>query len=341
MRMPKWLIAPGGGAAVALLLLGAVEAFLHTDGFLFRFRGVFAAGRVMDKLRYVETRSPGILIIGNSRVDNAFDPAAVQAGLPAVSPGDIFNFGMPGADARTLFGILARLDRNGLLGPAKIGKVVIGLDEALLKKNNDELSYGIFYADRQALLRNGEYRDWLRSYLRLWGYSDNLKELHEPAKLESSVRAWTEEVEPRGGGAEAHLGYRAGVGELQRADMLSEQETGWSDPPDPILLGYFRGCLDLLKARNVETALVYLPLLKREPLYLTPSHPAAKPYLEIVRDFDSRSLPVLRLDSGEARNPAEFVNGDHLNDQGAQRFSKVLAERLGRVWPALAMGKRP
>jgi hypothetical protein len=341
MRYPQWMRAPGAGIAFALALLGAVEAYLHTDEFLYRFRGVFAAGRVMDKLRFVETHPPDILIIGNSRVDNGFDPATVQAGLPTVKPGRIFNFGMPGGDARTLYGILTRLARKDLLGGDRISKLVIGLDEALIMRTGDELSYGIFYADRAALWRNREYRDLLRSYVRLWGYSDNLKELHEPAKLESFVRAWTEEIEPRGGGAEAHLGYRAGVGELQHADQLWVQEKGWSDPPDPVLLSYFRRCLDLLKERKVETAIVFMPLLKREPLYLSPSLPAARPYLDIVHDLEARGIPVIRLDPGGARSPDEFVNGDHLNDKGAQRYSKLLAQHLGRAWPATAFGKSP
>jgi len=68
---------PGLGAAFALFLLLVPEAMLHTDGFFYRYRAVFAAGRAMDKLRYVEATVPTLLIVGNSRVDNGFDPGAI------------------------------------------------------------------------------------------------------------------------------------------------------------------------------------------------------------------------------------------------------------------------
>ena len=49
---------PGLGVAFALLLLLVPEAMLHTDGFFYRYRAIFAAGRAMDKLHYVESIVP-------------------------------------------------------------------------------------------------------------------------------------------------------------------------------------------------------------------------------------------------------------------------------------------
>ena len=102
--MPRsgWLYLPWAGAALGLILLDAVEACLHTDGFLHRYRSVLAVGRAMDKLAYVETQAPGMLIVANSGIDHAFDPATVQTNLPGTPPGQVFNFDMPGTDARTL-----------------------------------------------------------------------------------------------------------------------------------------------------------------------------------------------------------------------------------------------
>lgn len=108
---------PGLGLAFALLLLAAVEAVLHTDAFLVRYRSVFAAGRAMDKVRYVESHPPALLIVGNSRVDNGFDPQALAERLGKAQRNHIFNLGLPGSDARTLFGLLTRFDRKKLLGP--------------------------------------------------------------------------------------------------------------------------------------------------------------------------------------------------------------------------------
>ena len=114
---------PGLGLAFGLLLLLAAEAVLHTDAFFYRYRAVFAAGRAMDKLRYVEATVPALLIMGNSRVDNGFDPGAITSRLGSENHGRVFNFGLPGSDTRTLFGLLTRLDRKGLLGPGRIEAV--------------------------------------------------------------------------------------------------------------------------------------------------------------------------------------------------------------------------
>ena len=166
---------PGLGAAFALLLLLVPEAVLHTDEFFFRYRAVFAAGRAMDKLSYVEANAPTLLIVGNSRVDNGFDPGAIASRLGTENRGRMFNFGLPGSDTRTLFGLLTRLDRKELLGPSRIEVVLIGLDEGYLQPA-DALGYEVFFADRATMFEKGEYRDLARSLLRLWGYSDNLKE---------------------------------------------------------------------------------------------------------------------------------------------------------------------
>lgn len=210
---------PGLGVAFAVLLLLAAEAVLHTDAFVLRYRAAFAPGRAMDKLRYVESNAPTLLIVGNSRVDNGFDPGAMATRLGADNPGWIFNFGIPGSDTRTLFGLLTRLDRQRMLGSSKIEAVVIGLDEGYLRPA-DALGYEVFFADRATMLAMGEYRDLVRSLVRLWGFSDNLKELREPATLERFIAASRGSVEPIGGGAAQFAGYRAGFGGLQDAAQI-------------------------------------------------------------------------------------------------------------------------
>jgi hypothetical protein len=326
---------PGLGVAFALLLLLAVEAVLHTDAFGLRYRAVFAAGRAMDKLLYVESTVPRLLIVGNSRVDNGFDPAAVAARLGVAKPGRIFNFGLPGSDTRTLFGLFTRLDHRQLLGPSRIEGVVIGLDEGYLRPA-DSLGYEVFFADRVTMLANGEYRDLARSFVRLWGFSDNLKELREPAKLERFIQATRSSVEPIGGGAAQFAGYRAGFGGLQDAAQMMMQEAGSKEPPDPARIAYLNRSLDLLKARGVRVAIVYPPLLSRDLLYLAADDAAAKPYLDVARQMDARGVPLITLEPGVQRNPAEFINAGHLNDRGAKRYSALLADQLARLWPDLA-----
>ena len=335
MQRPGWLYAPGAGLVFAAALLALVEAYLHTDAFLYRYRSVFAVGRAMDKLRYVESHVPPVLIVGNSRVDNAFDPVTMQANLPWIKPGEIFNLGMPGADARTLYGVLARLGAKGLLGPKRIGWVVIGLDESFLQEG-DSLGYGVFFANRTELWDEHAYVDLARSWIRLWGFSDNFKELREPAKFEQFISATFHDVEPLGGGAQAHLGYRAGFGGLQNAEQAAMQEAGSKQPPNPVVLGYFWRCLDLLSSRSVNVVVTFPPLLNRDVLYISPADPASAPYLDVAAQIAARGIPMIALDPGGARSASEFVNAGHLNDRGAQRFSRMLAKQLGKIWPASA-----
>ena len=291
----------------------------------------------MDKVRYVETHVPSIVIVGDSRVDNGFDPATVQAGLPGVRPGQIFNLGMPGADTRALYGTLTRLADKNLLGPGRIGKVVLGLDENLLQAG-DALGYGVYFANRRALWKEGEYLDLLASWIRLWGYARNLKELREPAKLEHFMVASLGDVDPVGGAARERLGYRPGFGGLQDAGQAMLQEAGSKNPPDPRLLRYFWRCLDLLAEKGVQVAVAFPPLLNREVLYITPRDPAASPYVKITEELAARGIPMIALDPGGARGVDEFVNAGHLNNRGAQRFSRMLARKLKETWqrPELA-----
>lgn len=325
---------PGLGVAFAVLLLLGAEAALHADAFWYRYRAVFAAGRAMDKLRYVESTAPVLLIVGNSRVDNGFDPDAIARALGTDNRGRLFNFGLPGSDTRTLFGMLKLLDQRRLLGPSRIEAVIIGLDEGYLQPA-DALGYEVFFADRKAMLEKGEYRDLLRSVIRLWGYADNLKELREPAKLERFIQASRGSVEPIGGGAAQFAGYRAGFSGLQDAAQIGFQEAGSKQAPDPARIDYLNRSLDLLQARGVRVAIVYPPLLNRNLLYLAADDAAAAPYLEVGRQLRAREVPLIALEPGTRRNPAEFINAGHLNDRGAKRFSALLAAQLEALWPDL------
>ena len=324
----------GVGVAFAVLLLAAVEVGLHADSFLIRYRSVFAAGRAMDKIRCIETSRPALLLMGNSRVDNGFDPRALAERIGASQRGRIFNLGLPGSDARTLYGLLARLDRKGLLGPGEIEMVIVGLDEGYLQPA-DALGYEVFFADRAAMARRGEFGDLARSLLRLWGYSDNLKELREPAKLGRFIQASLHSIEPIGGGAAEFAGYRAGFGAAQDAAQIGVQEAGSKAPPDPARIDYLEQSIELLMKRGVRFAFVYPPLLNRDVLYVAPTDPAAHPYVAIDRRLRDHGYPVIALEPGIRRDPAEFINAGHLNDRGAKRFSALLADKLALLWPDL------
>jgi hypothetical protein len=339
MSRPCSPCRPWKGAAVAFGLLLIVEAWLHTDTFLYRYRSVFAAGRAMDKVLYIEAHTPRLLIIGNSRVDNGFDPRSVAPHLTTGDRPDAFNFGVPGANARDFHGIFLRLADKGLLGGDGIDHVVLGLDEGFVQ-HEPSLGYGVFFASRQILLEQRRFRDWLASWVRLWGYAGNLKSLHEPEKLLRFVQASLGNVEPVGGAASQHLGYRAGFGgRFQEKSQVLAQEAGSTNPPDADTLACFWAMLDLLQSRRVKVTVVFPPLLNREVLFLQTESAKAAPYLSIRQELHRRDIPTIALEPGRERQIDEFANAGHLNDKGAQRFSRLLSERLRLLWPELYQAK--
>ena len=273
----------GAGTLVALLLLLGVESLFHTDAFMNKYRSVFASGRAMEKLMYAESRIPSIVIAGNSRIDNGFNPAVIEKALPSEH---VLNMGVPGANARIMYGMFARLDKQGLLGEKGIKKVILGLDESLFQ-TDDSLAYSVFFADRAAMWGNGEYRDLVGSIIRLWGYADNLKQLKEPAKAVRFLEASVADVEAWGGAVKQNHGYRAAAsGEFQNIEQLMRQEAGSQNPPDPVVEAYFWRLLELLQRRQVDVAVLFPPLLTREVLFLGDGHASARPYLEIRKKLE-------------------------------------------------------
>lgn len=317
---------PGAGALVALALLLAAEASLHSDTFLYRFRSVFAAGRALDKVIYVERHTPKLLIIGNSRVDNGIDPATVAE---RIQPGmTAFNLGLPGANASALHGVVRRIDEHGGFAQGRIEYVLIGLDESLLQRD-DALGYGVFFPSRT--IGSDNFAATLRGCIRLWGYADNLRQLREPATLARFLRATVMPIDPVGGGAAARLGYRPGfTAKNQDAEQVMRQEAGSTAPPDRRAVEDFWTMLDLLRERGIRIAIVFPPLLTRPVLFLDPGNPAAEPYRRIRRQLASHGIPMFALNGANVLTASEFLNAGHLNDTGAQRFSAMLGNALAR-----------
>lgn len=324
---------PGLGLLVAAIFLGSVEFWLHTDGFLHHYRSVFAAGRALDKTIFVETHCPELLILGNSRADNGFDPNTVRDKLDFPLRQGAFNLGTPGADTRVLAGILDRLDRAGCLQPRGVRYAVLSLDEALVQ-SIDTLGQEVFFASVRHMLADAQYHDAFRATLRLYGFSTNLRQLREPASLLRFIEATRTSVDPVGGGAALHQGYRQGIGGLQDSQSALRQERGSQAPPDAANVRHLWRMLDLLATRGVRVAVVFPPLLNREVLYQTEAAVGGAPYQEIAAELRRRGVPMISLDAGPPRNPAEFVNAGHMNDLGAQRYSALLARALNKVWSA-------
>ena len=319
---------------MAALLVLAAELGLHSDAFLERYRSVFAAGRAFDKTRYAETRCPSLLVLGNSRADNGFDPRTIRNALDFRVEREAFNLGVPGADTRVLAGIVDRIDSAGCLRDGGVRYAVLSLDEALVQKI-DTLGQEVFLANRRQMWSDGQYHDALRTIVRLYGYSTNLRQLREPASLQRFASATLHDTDPVGGAAAQHLGYRAGTGSLQDMQSALKQDAGSLAPPDPVNLRHLWRMLDLFEARGVRVAVVFPPLLNRELLYVSASSSEAAPYRAIVDKLRRRQLPLITLDvTPPPRDLSDFVNVGHLNERGAQRYSRLLGQKLNRVWGA-------
>lgn len=320
LRLP-----PGLGRAfwvAAVILLGA-ELILHSESVLHQYRSVFAVGRAIDKLDYVETHSPRVLFIGNSRTDNGVDPRTISQVLdqPAVSS---FNLGLPGANLIIYQGIVERLAAQGKLGPSGIHTVVLGLDESAFQ-NDNSLGYIGFLADRASLWESGRYLDWLRSYQRLWSYSPNLRQLREPEKLLRFLEASTRSVDPVGGAAGDFQGYRAGFGAAQNQDQIVRQESEAQHPPADDVAPFLWKTIDRLHVLGVRVFVTVPPLRDRRSAFYD-AEPHAAPYRALLRALEQRGVDVLPEAVGF--QTGEFINAGHLNDGGAQRYSQALAQQL-------------
>lgn len=328
--MPRFLrnVPPGLGKSfwTAVLIVLCVELAFHSDSVVHRYRSVFAVGRALDKLHHVEKHPPQLLFIGNSRIDNGIDPHTVSRALGR-DPAYSFNLGLPGANALIYHGIVERLNAQGLLGPRHVRTVVLGLDESALQEDNS-LGYATFLADRAALWQAGRYQDWLGSYLRLWSYSGNLRQLREPDKALRFIEATFRPLEPVGGGAAAHLGYRAGFGAAQNAAQVASQESAAQQPPAPGVEAFLWRAIDRLQGQGVRVLVAILPLRDRPSAFFD-ARPAAAPYRALLARLQQRGVVVLPPPEGYA--PSEFVNAGHLNDRGAQRFSAELGRQLAKL----------
>lgn len=331
MAMPMLLrlrMPPGLGMSfwfAAFVLLCAEWAF-HSEAVMYRYRSVFAVGRAIDKLHYVESHPPHLLFLGNSRTDNGIDPRVLAPilGQPASFT---FNLGMPGANLLSYHGIVMRLSARGLLGGAGIRAVVLGLDENGLQEDNS-LGYVDFLADRSTLWQAGRYRDWLGSNLRLWSYSDNLRQLGELEKALRFIEASLHSIDPIGGAATSHLGYRAGFGAAQNATQVASQETAAQRPPSPSVEKFLWRTIDILRARGVRV-FVAVPPLRDRPSAFFDASPASAPYRSLLAQLQERGVVILPAPSGYT--PAEFINAGHLNNRGAQRFSAELGHQLAAL----------
>lgn len=326
-----WLprLPPGLGRAfwLAALLLAGAEALLHSEAWMQRYRAVFAVGRALDKVHYVEATRPNLLIVGNSRTDNGIDPRTLQQARNT-SAQDAFNLGMPGANMLIYHGLITRLLQRGILAKNNNSIVLLGLDESALQEDQS-LGYSPFFSDPATLWQQRRYRDWLGHYVRLWSYSANLRQLREPEKVTRMIEASLRSLDPVGGAPALYGGYRAGFGAAQNDAQLRSQETAAYAPPSPAMLNYLWLTVAALEQHHIQLVVFIPPLRDRLSAFVDPRVDAA-PYRKLLSQLQARGIPVLH-EGSPLIQPDEFVNAGHLNDRGAQRYSRWLGEQLAQL----------
>ena len=307
------------GTLIAALLLVGVEAILHADAFLYRYRSVFAAGRAMDKLLALEARPATVLAVGNSHVDNGFSPAVFvrEAGLSA------FNLGLPGAEACNIEGVIGRLADRQLFGKGRIEQVLFGLDDLYFRRVGG-LGYEVFFDEPGRLLEQGRYLDWLRSKIRLWGYADSLRSLQEPAKLVGFAKATVGQVESWGGNARDTAGFRAADAFANQDDAQLRVPTA-QEPPDAQVLECFRATVERLQRAGVEVSVFFLPTLRGANAF---SGSAAGAFGALKAELAAQGVRLLEIDSTDLVAAEYFANPGHLNQRGAALFTQRLSARL-------------
>lgn len=324
----RWWTRSGLGLLTAIILLGLVEAALHQDAIVQRYRAVFGAARAVDKIAHIKAQPPKLLLLGNSRIDNDFNPRIIAPILGLDPDREVFNLGIPGANMMGLHGALSKLDRAGLLGPGRIEQLVIGLDEISFQPQ-DILNLGVFLADRDSLMEEGQYAALFSSWLRLWGYANNIKGLREPGSLQRFIEASRGPLEPWGGAVADNLGYRAGVrNKFQNDDQLRRQRVLAAQAPAPAQQRWLWRIIDLLDAREVQLAVVYPPLLDRQVSFLSGSGRIADSYHAMAAELSARGIPQLTAGALGPRDVRDFANPGHLNARGGSKYSRALAREL-------------
>lgn len=324
--------ASGKGVIIGLLVLLGVELYLHNDDFLHRYRSVFAVGRAADKITHVVKMQPNIVFMGNSRVDNGIAPEVVSSFLN-LRRGDVFNLGIPGQNTRVLSGVVRELERRGALSAVQLQCVMIGLDATLFYPK-DNLNYSVFLADRWEMAAAGEYRDLFSSMFRLWGFSSNLKGLREPARMQDFIAATLTDRDPWGGSVRENLGFRAKQERLTKAERNAVPNQDTPEPMDIQARAYLLTTLDRLLARGISVGVFFPPQYRRSNEFEWDG-PYNDTYRQLLADIQARGVALIHVADMGAYGADLFANPGHLNEEGARRYSTVLAQAMHGRCPAI------
>lgn len=327
----KSIIKHGRGLLVGILILGCFELYLHNDGFLDRYRSVFAVGRAADKINFAAKTQPTMVFMGNSRVDNGIIPDAIASSL-RINRDEVFNLGIPGQNTRVLSGVIKMLASRKALVSNRLRYVAIGIDETLFSPK-DDLNYSAFFADRFDALIFHEPKVVLESFFRMWGYSDNLKGLREPGRMRDFLIATVADREPWGGSVSINLGYRAMESTL--SDKQAESAFVASKYPtlEPSSVGYFFKAVDELLKNNIKVGVFFTPQYRHGNAFEDVRE--NDEYQGILKRLQKNGVEIFKTTNDTGYSAIDFSDPGHLNKTGAEKFSKELSAVIQQRWPEI------
>jgi len=320
------------GILVATLLLILVEFAFHQDEIVQKYRSVFAAGRLMDKIDYINNYKPKLIVAGNSRIDNGIDPMTAKNLISSDSV-DIFNLGIPGSNMRVIQGVTNYITANNNPLNSVSDHILIGLDPGLFILE-EQLGYSIFFGDRKEMWNQQDFHWLLASIFRLWGFSPNLKGLREPDKLQKFIKASFSQVEAWGGDVTTNKGFRAEEGILSVKEQHNTEDFKNTMVLDNRAINYFMKIINDLKNQDIEVAIFY-PLVYKNGKVIPVSELFEPDDLQLITDFlkkkNIRFISDIETDDFTFN---DFFNPGHFNSKGAEKFTRKLITRLMNEWPS-------
>jgi hypothetical protein len=279
---------------------------------------------------------PLVLVVGSSRAALGFRPEFLSGGPAAgAAPPLVFNFGLTGAGPLMELLCLRRLLADGVRPDA----VVLEVLPALLHQEGDDTEESrlninrLGWSDLAVLRRYWSrpwllYRHWCRSRLvpcfshrftiRNRCAGGFAREDHRQAGWHN-LDAYGWASYPRA--AVSPEQYRRGV-ELARGDYGPRFEHfRITDVPDRAL----REALDVCRRRGIRALLVLMPESREFQDWYRPVRPQIDAYLDgLSREYGAR-----RVDARDWVPDRFFGDGHHLLPEGAARFTREFARRVG------------
>jgi hypothetical protein len=299
-------------------------------------------GHRIVQLRQLQREAPGrplVLVLGTSRAQNAFDPAAMEFPDERGSP-LVFNFGQTGSPPLKVLLTFSRIIDSGIRPSAIIVEAIpvwLGADgpaEEQLRDVGPRLSAGDLrrltpYCADPAVLR---WR-WLEARMAPWHAQRVVLMSHwSPRWL-----PWGERIDSQWDGMEPD-GFvpfpRQFASPEHRAMATAHARREYAGAFDGFRLadGSVRALRDLVarcRAEEIPIAFVEPPV---SPIFRGWFHPGA--WASGVERFQAftHDLGVERFPPFEGLVDSDFIDGHHMLKHGAEQYSRWLADTHLKPW---------